>query len=172
MKIIVVTLLALVASYGIIYRDQVEKTYNHVISRFIDKQTRIDNSGSIGLAKLSGSYVLNSQEGELFVIQGEAVNEFKGLRSSILVNGTIFGDNGVALQSQSAYCGNPLKDNSLKSLSFKEIRNAMSNELGESLVNLNIATGKAIPFTIVFNNPPKNVNEFSVEVLESKPGSK
>jgi hypothetical protein len=48
----------------------------------------------------------------------------------------------------------------------------MSNELGENLVNLNIATGKGIPFTIVFNNVDNNIKEFSVEVVESKPGSK
>lgn len=171
-KIIMVILFALTATYGFMYRDQVEKTYTHLVNRFIEKQTLVETSGSIGLVKLSGSYIHNSQEGELFVIHGEAVNEFKGLRSSVLVKGTIFGDNGVALQSQSAYGGNPLKESSLRSLSFKEIRNAMSNELGENLVNLNIAPGKAIPFTIVFDKAPKNIKEFNVEVLESKPGSK
>ena len=171
-KIITVILLLLAATYGFMYRDQIEKTYSHLINRFIEKQTRVETNGTIGLVKLSGSYVINSLEGELFVIHGEAVNEFKGLRSSVLVKGTIFGDNGVVLRSQSAYCGNPLKESSLKSLSIKEIRNAMSNELGDNLVNLNIATGKAIPFTIVFDNAPKNIKEFSVEVLESKPGSK
>ncbi|MBE0504688.1 MAG: zinc-ribbon domain-containing protein [Desulfuromonadales bacterium] len=171
-KIIMVILLALTVAYGFMYRDQIEKTYTHLVNRFIEKQTLVETSGSIGLVKLSGSYIHNSLEGELFVIHGEVVNEFKGLRSSVLVKGTIFGDNEVALQSQSAYSGNPLKESSLKSLSIKEIRNAMSNELGENLVNLNIAPGKAIPFTIVFDKAPKNIKEFNVEVLESKPGSK
>jgi hypothetical protein len=171
-KIIVLILLTLAATYGFIYRDQVERIYSQLVNRFIEKQTQIDTSGSIKPVKLTGSYIVNNLEGELFVIHGEVVNEFKGLRSSVLVKGTIFGDNGVVLQSQTAYCGNPLKESSLKNLNFKEIRNVMSNELGESLVNLNITPGKSIPFTIVFDKAPKNIKEFSVEVLESKPGSK
>jgi hypothetical protein len=172
MKVIIVILLALAATYGIMNRDQIQKMYNNIVNSFIENQTRIETNGRIGLVKLSGSYVVNGQEGDLFVIRGEAVNEFKGLRSSVLVKGTIFGVNGEILQSQSAYCGNPIKDSSLKKLSFKEIRDVMNNELGENLVNLNIATGKDIPFTIVFNKVPKDIKEFTVEAIESKPGSK
>jgi predicted Zn finger-like uncharacterized protein len=172
MKVIIVILLVFVAIYGVMNRESTLKAYNNIVSSFIENQTRVETSGRIGLIKLSGKYIANSQEGDLFVIRGEAVNEFKGLRSSVLVKGTIFGDNGAALQTQSAYCGNPLRDGRLKNLSFKEIRDVMSNELGENLVNMNIATGKGIPFTIVFNKAPKNIKEFTVEVLESKPGSK
>ena len=172
LRIIMIVLVGFAATYGFMYRDQIEKTYTHLVNRFIEKQTRVETNGTIGLVKLSGSYVSNNLEGELFVIHGETVNEFKGLRSSILIKGTIFGDNGAALQSQSAYSGNPIEENNLKNSSFKEIREAMSNELGENLVNLNIAPGKAVPFTIVFHKAPKNIKEFSVEVLESKPGSK
>lgn len=172
LKIIIVILLAIATTYGVMNRDPIQKTYKNIVNSFIENQTRVETTGRIDLVKLSGSYVLNSREGDLFVIRGEAVNAFKGLRSSVLVRGTIFGDDGKVLQSQSAYCGNPLKDGSLKNLSFKEIRDVMSNELGENLANLNIATGKSVPFTIVFNNAPKNIKEFTVEVLESKPGAK
>jgi len=171
-KLILVILVALPVTYGIINHDQIHKAYKNIVNNFIENQTQVETSGHIGLVKLSGSYLVNSQEGDFFVIRGEAVNEFKELRSSVLVKGTIYGDNGAILQSQSAFCGNPMKDSNLKNLSFKEIRDIMSNELGENLVNLNIATGKGIPFTIVFNNVPQNIKEFSVEVVESKPGSK
>lgn len=171
-KIIIIILLALAAISAVMNRDQIQKSYKNIVSGFIENQTRIETSGQIDLVKLSGNYVSNRQEGDFFVIRGQAVNKFKGLRSSVLVRGTIYGDNGAVLQSQSAYCGNPLMDSSLKNLRFKEIRDVMSNELGENLVNLNIATGKEIPFTIVFNKAPKNIKEFTVEVLESKPGSK
>ena len=171
-KVILLILLALATIYGIINRNQIQKASKNIVNSFIENQTQVETSGRIDLVKLSGSYVVNSREGDLFVIRGEAVNEFKGLRSSILVRGTIYGDNGAVLQSQSAYCGNPLRDSSLKNSSFKEIRDIMNNELGENLVNLNIATGKGVPFTIVFNKAPKNIKEFAVEVIESKPGSK
>jgi predicted Zn finger-like uncharacterized protein len=171
-KIFFLFLLALAATYGVMNRELILKVYNNVVSSFIENQSLVETSGRIGLVKLSGSYVFNSQEGDLFVIRGEAVNEFKDLRSSVLVRGTLYGDNGMVLQSQSAYSGNSLPDSSLKDLGFKEIRDVMSNELGENLVNLNIAMGKGIPFMIVFNKIPDNIKEFTVEVLESKPGSK
>lgn len=171
-KLITLILLGLAVTYGIKNRAQIEKTYNNVVNNFIENQIQVETGGRIDLVKLSGSYVHNNQEGDLFVIRGEAVNEFKGLRSSVLVKGTIYGAKGEALQSQSAYCGNPLIDSKLKDLNFKEIRDIMNNELGQHLVNLNIATGKGIPFTIVFNKAPKNIKEFTVEVLDSKPGSK
>jgi predicted Zn finger-like uncharacterized protein len=171
-KAIILIIVALAATYSTMNRDQIQKMYKSFVNSFIENQTRVETSGRIGLVALSGSYVHNNQEGDLFVIRGEAVNEFKGLRSSVLVRGTIYGDNGEVLQSQSAYCGNPLNDSSLMKLGFKEIRDVMSNELGENLVNLNIATSKGIPFAIIFNKVPKNIKEFTVEVLESKPGSK
>ena len=170
-KLIMLILLAVTATYGVMNRDQIQKLFKNSVSSFIENQSLVKTSGRIGLVKLSG-YVLNGKEGDLFVIRGEAINEFKELRSSVLVRGTIYDDNGAVLLSQSAYCGNPLSDSSLKNLGFKEIHNVMSNELGENLVNLDIAPGKGIPFTIVFNKVPNNIKEFTVEVLESKPGAK
>lgn len=171
-KYITLSLIVLAAIFGFMNREQIQREYKNFVSGFIEKQTQTTVSGSIGLVKLSASYVLNELEGELFVIHGEAINEFKGLRSSILVRGTIYDDNGAPVQTQSAYCGNPLPDSKLKKLNFNDIRNIMSNELGENLINLNISPGKGIPFTIVFNKAPKNIKEFTVEVLESKTGSK
>ena len=171
-KILLLLFLTLGLIYGIINREQIQKEYKNLVSGFIENQVPAETGGQIDLAKLTGGYLLNSQEGELFVIRGEAINEFKGLRSSVLIKGTIYGENGAVLQSQSAYCGNSIKDGSLKKLSFKEIREAMNNELGENLVNLNISAGKAVPFMIVFNKVPKNIKEFAVEVVDSKAGSK
>lgn len=164
--------LLLLFVYGIMNRDQLQKEYKNKISGFIESQVSMETNGKIGLIQLIGSYLINNQGEDLFVIRGEAINEFKGLRSSVVVRGTIYDEKGAVIQRQSAYGGNPLPDNSLKKLGFKEIRDIMNKELGENLVNLNIASGKGIPFTIVFNKVPKNIKEFSVEVIESKPGSK
>lgn len=174
---VVVTLLGLYFAIAVFFVDnkQVAAPDLALISS-INSDTKsletVQQSGRLGLIELSGSFLFNTQEGNLFVIRGEAVNEFIGLRSSVLIRGTIYDDNGAVLQSQSAYAGNPLPDSSLKKLGFQEIRNLMNKELGENLANLNIAPGKGIPFAIVFNKVPKNIKEFSVEVLESKPGSK
>lgn len=171
-RIFLAILLILGLVFGIMNRERIQIEYKKLVTGFIENQVPAETSGQIGLRKLTGGYLLNSQEGNLFIIRGEAVNEFKGLRSSVLVKGTIYGENGAEIQSQSAYCGNSIKDEILKKLGFKEIREVMNNELGENLVNLNISAGKAVPFTIVFNNVPQNIKEFTVEVVDSKSGSK
>lgn len=171
-KIALLTLTLLTAGYTFLNYEQLQSDIRGFVDNFIEKKVSVENSGRIGLANLRGSFVLNSQEGNLFVIRGDAVNEFSGLRSSVLVKGVIYGENGEIIQGQSAYCGNPLSDAALKKLNFKEILEAMNNELGENLVNLNIAAGKSLPCTIVFHKFSGNIKEFTVEVLESKSGSK
>lgn len=171
-KFIITILFILTIIYGVLNREQVQKNFKSLLGSFIEKQVSIETKGRIGLTKLSGGYLSSNKEGNFFIIHGVAVNEFKTLRSSILVKGSIFTDNSTSIQSQSAYCGNPMNDNFLKKTSFKEIRDAMNNELGENLVNMNISPDKSVPFTIVFNNAPNNIKEFTVEVLESKPGVK
>lgn len=158
--------------FGLINREKIQNGYRDLVSRYIENQIPAEKAGQIGLNKLTGGYLSSSQGGDLFIIRGEAVNEYAGLRSSIMVRGTIYGADGTILQSQTAYCGNPLTDGKLKKMAFKEILEAMSNELGENLSNLNITPGKAVPFTIVFRGAPKNIAEYTVEVLDSKPGSK
>lgn len=171
-KAVSLILLLFAVIFGFLNREQIYAEYKNLVSRFIEKQVSIVTSGRISLVNLTGSYLVNNQSENMFIIRGDAVNEFKELRSSVLVRGTIFDEKGAVLQSQTAYCGNPLKDSNLKKLGYKEIRYTMNNELGENLVNLNIQPGKGIPFLIVFNGAPKSIKEFSVEVLESKPGSK
>lgn len=172
LKLIFLAILLMGFTYGLINRDKIQNSYKELVGRFIESQSPAEIPGRIGLEKLSGAYLSNNQEGELFIIQGEIVNEYKSLRSSILLKGSISGANGAGLQSQTAYAGNALTDNQLKKMTFKDIRDAMSNELGENLANLNIAPNKTVPFTIVFKGASKNIAEFTVEVVDSKPGSK
>ena len=67
------------------------------------------------------------------------------------------------------YCGNPLSNNDLASMSFEQIAEAMSNQFGEALSNFEVPPGKGLPFAIVFRNPPENLVEYGVEVVGSQP---
>jgi len=73
---------------------------------------------------------------------------------------------------QTVFCGNPLDTAELTGLSFEQIVERMNNQFGDSLSNLNVPAGKAIPFTIVFHNLPAELSEFSVEVVDSKSASR
>lgn len=126
----------------------------------------------IRLTGLNGTFVNNKDAGQLFVIQGQAINEFAEIRSAITVKGALFDKGGKLLVQQTVFCGNRLDDTALQDLPFAKISEAMNNQFGDTLSNLNVAPGKAIPFTIVFRNFPPELAEFTVESVDSRPGSK
>jgi len=146
------------------------------LTRLIDRLTGQaappEVSGQIRLDGLNSYYVVNREAGQMLVIQGQVVNGYSDPRSSITVKGVVFDKAGKAVLQQTVFCGNPFDQETLKKLPFAKIEEGMNNPFGESLSNLNVAPGKAIPFTIALRNPPADIAEFSVEVVASKPGTK
>jgi len=143
-----------------------------LIARLTGRKIPAAEAGQIKLTAVSGSFVTNGTEGQLFVIRGKAVNEYPEARSAIAVKGTLYNKSGKALIQQTAYCGNPLEDPVLEEWPFSKIEESMSNQFGDSLSNLNVGPGKTIPFAIVFKNLPAGLAEFATEVSASQPGSK
>lgn len=124
----------------------------------------------IALNISSSSYVKNREAGQLLVVQGTVTNNFPDSRSAISVKGVLLDATGKVLQQQTVFCGNYLNEEKLRSLRYAQIEEAMNNQFGESLSNMNVAAGKALPFTIVFRNVPKEMANINVEVVDSKPG--
>lgn len=135
-------------------------------------QPEATESGQIRTLGLNGGFLQNRRAGRLFVIQGEAVNEYRESRSAIAVKGVLFDAKGAPLLQQTVFCGNPIDAGELETLPFDRIAERMNNQFGDSLSNLNVPAGKAVPFTIVFRNLPEGLSEFSVEVIDSKPASR
>ena len=123
--------------------------------------------GSMTIRNILSSYVVNSSAGELFVVKGEAVNNFKKPRASVQVKLSILGPGGVVLASKSAFCGNSLSNEQLGSLSLVKIEEAMNNQFGDSLANLGVKPGSAIPFVIVMSAVPKEATDYSVQIAGS-----
>lgn len=114
----------------------------------------------------------NQQEGEIFVIRGTAVNQYREARAAIQVKGVIYDKEGQALMQKTIFCGNPISDDDLRKLPYSKMEEMMGNQFGASLANLNVTSGQSIPFTIVFRNLPKSLSEFVVEIVDSKPVTK
>lgn len=115
-------------------------------------------------------FVMNQQAGQLFVIQGEAVNGYPEPRSAISVTGMLHDAKGDVLLRQTVFCGNPMDLETLKSAPFATLQEIMSNPFGSALANVNIAPDAPIPYMIVFRDLPDNVTHFTVEVADSKVG--
>ncbi len=120
---------------------------------------------------IAGSSYVNGQVGQMLIIQGTAINNHSTTRSAITVKGVLLDAKGQSLLQQTVFCGNQLDDTALKTMSFAAIEEAMNNQFGDSLSNMNIDAGASIPFTIVFRNLPKGIANINVEVVDSKPGA-
>lgn len=123
----------------------------------------VQEGGKISLRSVNAKYVSNEASGELLVISGEAVNDYKKPRASIQVRGMIYGSDGKILASKNAYGGNPLTPEQLATMPMEKIEAAMANQFGDSLANLEVAPGKAIPFVVVIPQPATGGKEYGVE---------
>ena len=124
-------------------------------------------TGRITIRGVKAAFVQNNDAGELIAISGEAVNEYAGPRAAIQVKGMIYGQNGQVLLSKNVFCGNPLTREQLAAMPLDKIEAAMTNQFGDSLDNLGVQPGKAIPFVIVIAKPPASAKEFGVELVGS-----
>jgi predicted Zn finger-like uncharacterized protein len=129
-----------------------------------------------GLRRLSfnavtGSFVESIEAGHLFVIRGVVRNDYPKKRSFILVKGSILDDKGQVIKEKLAYAGNSFEEEEIKKESLERINKAMKNRYGKARKNLNVASGGSLPFTIVFEDLPENLSEFTVEAVSSSPGS-
>jgi len=120
--------------------------------------------GSIVLKGVAASYKVNHEAGELFVVRGEAVNNFKKPRASIQIKVSLLGTGGTKLITKSAFCGNSLSDEQLATLPLAKIEETMNNQFGDSLTNIGLKPGEAIPFVVVVSPLPKEATDYNVLV--------
>ncbi len=146
--------------------DQLNQTIQQI---FGQQSERPVQTGQITLGELKGEFIQNEQAGELFLIRGEAINNYAEARSAIQVKGVIFDPNGKPLLQKTVFCGNAIDDQKLQSLPFSELEKIMGNQFGNELSNMKIDSKQSIPFDIVFKDLPKNLSEFSVKVTSSQP---
>ena len=128
-----------------------------------DKGTITNEAGQITVRSVEASIIKNNSTGDLLVISGEAVNEYNKPRAAIQIKGIVFGADGEEVSSKSAFCGNPLSTEQLSTMTMDKIEAAMANQFGDSLANMEVAPGDAIPFVIILPKPPKGATDYGVE---------
>ncbi len=126
-------------------------------------QISTQETGRITVRSVEASFIKNKKTGDLLVISGEAVNEYDKPRAAIQIKGIVFGSDGAEVSSKSAFCGNPLTKDQLTTLTMDKIEAAMANQFGDSLANMEVAPGTAIPFVIVIPKLPAGATDYGVE---------
>jgi predicted Zn finger-like uncharacterized protein len=113
-------------------------------------------------------YVSNEKAGQLFVIEGKAVNNFKTPKEMIRLEATLFDEKGGSLAAQEDLAGNTVSLFQLQVMTRDELKNALASQVGVLTNNTNIAPGGEAPFMVVFFDPPETVKEFGVKVIDVK----
>lgn len=130
------------------------------------------DEGRITIKNPQASFLQNKEAGELFVVTGEAVNNFRKARASIHVRVSLFDKKGAVILQKTAYCGNRISNEQLASLPFAKIDSIMNNQFGDSLSNLGVQPGGSIRFVVAIPNVPKEAADFGVDVVGSTVGGK
>lgn len=135
-------------------------------------ETKAEDPGAkqLRLADISGRFINSEKAGPLFVINGTVINQYPGKRSFILLRGNLLDEHGKVVQTREAYAGNPFRDEELKTMTMEEIAAGIENRYGVGRNNFNIEPGASIPFTIVFDQLPAKLHEFTVDAVGSSPG--
>ncbi len=139
--------------------------------------------GQISLENLKGYYSENVHLKWIFVVEGQAVNQWNESRSFIKVKGTLLDARSRKVEEKVVFCGNILGEKELREMTRDSLQKSLSSQFGVSFSNVNLPPRKAVPFMIVFTDFAQNeqektsggspsLSDFSVEVLSSKKGSK
>ncbi len=137
-----------------------------------DKSARdAEQQATVTIADSLQAYFLeNSHAGQVFVVEGEVLNESKKPVSFILVEGKLYTTGNQVAQKQRCYSGNVMTRDEVSRLSVTEIQNRMMNREGKNYKNVHIPASSRVPFMLIFHNLPEleSLGDYSVEVVSSK----
>ena len=115
--------------------------------------------------------VLNEKVGKVFVIEGKVVNEFPSPKELIELEGAIYDENKTPVREKKQLAGTQLSLFQLQVLSEKEMESFLNNKVEILANNTNIPPGGEVPFMILFYDPPENISEFGVKIIDAKDAS-
>ncbi len=121
----------------------------------------------IALRNVRQYYIPNEKAGQIFVVEGKAVNNFATPKERIKVEISLFDEKGRVLVSKQLLCGNTLSQFQLQVQSEEEINSSLASEVGILTSNTFLKTGMDTPFMAIFFKPPDTVKEFGVKVIDA-----
>jgi predicted Zn finger-like uncharacterized protein len=132
-----------------------------------DAADNADKVKDIALRNVRQYYIPNEKAGQVFVVEGKAVNNFATPKERIKVEISLFDEKGHVLVAKQLLCGNTLSQFQLQVQSEEEINSSLASEVGILTSNTFLKTGMDTPFMAVFFKPPDTVKEFGVKVIDA-----
>lgn len=134
------------------------------------KQTEFteEDVKDITLDNIRQYFVSNDKIGQLFVIEGQAVNNFDHPKAMIKLKASLYDASGNPVVEKDFLCGNVASLFQLQVSSEEELESTLQARLGILTTNKHVDPGSHTPFMVVFYNPPEEVQEFGLEVIEAR----
>ena len=158
-----------------IARDVIDFVYPGAADRTMGPApaSPVATAGGINFAEVKERFTKSTASGDILVISGLAVNEYEYPVARLKLRGKILDNTGKVLGEVEAFAGNLLTDDELNRLTDKEVLAELQKPEGSDMPNTNIRSRASIPFMLVFMNPPKEVDEFIIELsgVERMPAS-
>jgi hypothetical protein len=110
----------------------------------------------------------SSAGGSLFVVKGAVANVGNVPSAGIRIQATLLGKDNEALAEKAAFAGNLLDEASLGKMDRAGFEGAMLNRFGEGNVNKEIPPGKALPFMVIFFDPPVEIAAVMVKAIDAR----
>jgi predicted Zn finger-like uncharacterized protein len=118
--------------------------------------------------EISSRFVENVSSGRLFLIAGKVRNDYPESRKHIQIKGTLFNKDKQPVLTQTAFCGNMVPQPELTSLTIQDIHRRLENPDGDNGLNADVPPTQSIPFMVVFSSLPDNLDEFTLEITQSR----
>lgn len=119
---------------------------------------------------INSQFIDNVTAGRLFVITGKVRNDYPEPRGLIRAEGHLFTKGAKPAKTESVFCGNIISDLDLSRMEIADIHRQLGNRFGGGQkANLKILPAQSIPFMIVFDQLPEDLEEFTIEVVGSIP---
>lgn len=122
----------------------------------------------ISLENVRQYFVKNEKIGQVFVVEGKAVNGFKVPKELIQLRIKLFDKDGKTIKTKEFYCGNVISYFQLQVLGQEQLASALTAKVGILTNNTNLKPGAEVPFMVVFSNPPETLQEFGLDAIEAK----
>ncbi len=117
------------------------------------------------VADLSG-YGERIGENSLFIIEGKVKNRSRVIRKYIRIRAFIFDQDKIKVAEKDAICGRIISREELKKQPVEFFKGEMVIE-PQTELEMVTPPGKATPFMVIVKNPPSQVKEFKIEILEA-----
>lgn len=130
-----------------------------------------DEAGALRIRPVADTvqaeYVENATAGRIVVIRGQVRNEYDHPRSFIKVTAKLYDKNKNVVRAGTVWAGNTLSKEDLASKDMAAIGEQLKNQKGQQNRNVGVKPGMTVPFMVVFDKLPGNLEEYSVEAAGS-----